>query len=116
MLRQAGTGKSDWQNYLKLEPVGKKNGWQSAPSSSFWQLTLFQPLGKQIMPATFLLSPLPPTDFQTFLRPCFIKVSKFQKQIFLFSFEPKTERNYFLNSALASKMSQMKKNEGTLLY
>ena len=33
-----------------------------------------------------------------------LKVSKFQKQIFLFSFEPKTERNYFLNSALVSKM------------
>ena len=29
-----------------------------------------------------------------------LKVSKFQKQIFLFSFEPKTERNYFLMSAL----------------
>ena len=39
----------------------------------------------------------------------FLKVSKCQKQIFLFSFEPKTKRNYFLNSALASKMSQMKK-------
>ena len=37
------------------------------------------------------------------------KVSKFLKQIFLFSFEPKNERNYFLNSALASKMSQIKK-------
>ena len=30
----------------------------------------------------------------------FLKFSKFQKQIFLFSFEPKTERNYFLISAL----------------
>ena len=38
-----------------------------------------------------------------------IKVSKFQKQIFLFSFEPKNEQNYFLNSSLASKMSQIKK-------
>ena len=38
-----------------------------------------------------------------------LKVSKFQKQIFLFSFEPKNGRNYFLNSALASKMSQIKK-------
>ena len=28
MLPQAGTAKSDLQNYLKLEPVGKKNGWQ----------------------------------------------------------------------------------------
>ena len=37
------------------------------------------------------------------------KVSKFQKQIFLFSFEPKNEQNYFMNSALASKMSQIKK-------
>ena len=45
-----------------------------------------------------------------------LKVCKFQKQIFLFSFEPKKEWNYFSNSALASKMSQIKKNEGTLLY
>ena len=26
-----------------------------------------------------------------------LKVSKFQKQIFLFSFDPKTERNYFFD-------------------
>ena len=38
-----------------------------------------------------------------------LKVSKIQKQILLFSFEPKNERNYLLNSALASKMSQIKK-------
>ena len=38
-----------------------------------------------------------------------LKVSKFQKRIFLFSFEPKNERNYFLTSALVSKMSQIKK-------
>jgi hypothetical protein len=44
-----------------------------------------------------------------------LKVSKFQKQIFLFSLEPKNERSFFLNSALASKMSQSK-NEGTLVY
>ena len=31
---------------------------------------------------------------------CELKVSKFQKQIFLFSFEPKTEQNYFLISDL----------------
>ena len=41
-----------------------------------------------------------------------LKVSKFQKQIFLFSIEPKNEQNYFLNSALASKMSQIKKKLG----
>ena len=40
-----------------------------------------------------------------------LKVSKFQKQIFLFSFEPKNERNYFLNSTLASKMGQIKKKK-----
>ena len=48
-------------------------------------------------------------EFQTLMRFCFlqgkcvftpweshaIKVSKFQKQIFLFSFEPKNECNYF---------------------
>ena len=45
-----------------------------------------------------------------------LKVSKFQKQIFLFSFELKNEWNYFLNSALASKISQIKKIEDTLLY
>ena len=37
-----------------------------------------------------------------------VKVSKIQKQIFLFSFEPKNERNYFLNSALASKSDSTK--------
>ena len=45
-----------------------------------------------------------------------LKVCKFQKQILLFSFEPKNKRNYFLISALASKTGQIKKNEGTLLY
>ena len=40
-----------------------------------------------------------------------LKVSKFQKQIIMFSFEPKNERNYFVNSALASKMGQIKKME-----
>ena len=43
-------------------------------------------------------------------------MSRFQKQIFLFLFEPKNEENYFLNSALVSKMFQIKQNEGTLLY
>ena len=38
-----------------------------------------------------------------------IKVSRFHKQIFLFSFEPKNKWNNVLNSALASKMSQIKK-------
>ena len=42
-----------------------------------------------------------------------IKVSKFQKQIFLFSFEPKTQRNYFLLFALVSKKCS---NQKTLLY
>ena len=32
-----------------------------------------------------------------------LKVSKFRKQIFLFSFEPKNERNNFLIPAQASK-------------
>ena len=46
-----------------------------------------------------------------------VKVSKFLKQIFMFSFEPKNERNYFLISALASKNgSNQKINQGTLLY
>ena len=42
-----------------------------------------------------------------------LKVSKFRKQIVLFSFEPKTEGNYFLISALASKKSS---NQKTLSY
>ena len=37
-----------------------------------------------------------------------LKVRKFQKQIILFSFEPKNDQNHFLNSDLASKMSQIK--------
>ena len=45
-----------------------------------------------------------------------LKVSKFQKQIFLVSFTPKTNEIIFLISALASKMGQVKKNTGTLLY
>ena len=39
-----------------------------------------------------------------------LKVSKFQKQILLFSFEPKNKWNNVLNFALASKMSQIKRN------
>ena len=39
-------------------------------------------------------------------------ISHFQNQIFLFSFEPKNERAYNLNSALVSKISQIKENEG----
>ena len=46
----------------------------------------------------------------------FVKVSKFQKQIFLFSFEPKKEQNYFLISALASKNGSIQEDEGSLLY
>ena len=36
-------------------------------------------------------------------------------EIFLFSFEPKTQRNYFLISGLASKMGRIKKMK-TLYY
>ena len=46
----------------------------------------------------------------------YLKVSKFGKQIFLFSFEPKNEQIFFLISALASKNGSNQKNEGTLLY
>ena len=45
------------------------------------------------------------SGYLTFL----LKVSKFQNQIFLFSFPPINERNCVLNSALASKTSQIKK-------
>ena len=46
----------------------------------------------------------------------YIKVSQFQKQIFLFSFEPKTEWNYFFISALASKKRLDQKNKGALYH
>ena len=60
-------------------------------------------------------------DFATFKRGLIskvlaIKVSSFRKQIILFSFEPKNERNCFLISALASKDGSNQKNRGTLLY
>ena len=45
-----------------------------------------------------------------------VNFSKFRKQIFLFSFEPKHKQNYFLISALASKNGSNQKNECTLLY
>ena len=61
--------------------------------------------------AVFLKKWIPPNIFLIYL-----KVSTFQKQIFLISFEPKNKRNYFLNSVLASKMSQINKKEGILLY
>ena len=43
-----------------------------------------------------------------------IKGQLIRKQIFLFSFEPKNEQNYFLISALASKKRWDQKNKGTL--
>ena len=46
---------------------------------------------------------------------CKLKDSKFRKQMFLFSFEPKNGRNYFLISDLASKNGSYQKNQGTLL-
>jgi hypothetical protein len=45
-----------------------------------------------------------------------LKVSKFQKKIFLLSFEPKNGQNYVLISALASKNWLNQKNEDSLLY
>ena len=39
----------------------------------------------------------------------FLKVSKFQNQIFLFSFAPINERNYFLIPALVSKLGRIEK-------
>ena len=46
----------------------------------------------------------------------FLKISKFQTQVFLFPFEPKNEWEYFLNFVLASKISQIKRNEGRLSH
>ena len=45
-----------------------------------------------------------------------IKVSKFQKQIFLFPFEPKNEQNYLFNFLpLESKIGQIKKIEVSIM-
>ena len=41
-----------------------------------------------------------------------LKVSKSQKQISKFSFEPKAELKYICNSALTSKMGKIKKIMG----
>ena len=45
-----------------------------------------------------------------------LKVSKFQKQIFLFSFEPKTNEIIFWFLPKPLKRGRIKKNEGSLLY
>ena len=58
-------------------------------------------------------------NFKIVKRSCslnrYYRVCEFCKQIFLFSFEPKNERNVFLICALASKNGSNQKNEGTLL-
>ena len=46
----------------------------------------------------------------------FLKVSKSQKQILKFSFEPKNERKYFCTSALASKKRSNQKHKSRVLY
>ena len=43
-------------------------------------------------------------------------VNKFQKQIFLFSFEPKNKQGCFLISVLAFKIESNQKNEGSLFH
>ena len=45
----------------------------------------------------------------SFIARIVLKVSRSQKQILKFSFEPKNERFYFCISGLASKMSQLEK-------
>ena len=45
-----------------------------------------------------------------------LKVSKSQKQILKFSFEPKNERKYFCISALASKKRSNQNNKGILYH
>ena len=52
-------------------------------------------------------------ETSTRLKVVALKVSYFRKQIFLFSFEPKTEQNCSLISALASERSS---NQKTLLH
>ena len=41
---------------------------------------------------------------------CFVKVSKSQKKILIFSFEPKNEQKYFCISALAYKKRSNQKS------
>ena len=45
-----------------------------------------------------------------------VKVSKFQKQIFLFSLEPINEQNDLSIPTLASKDGSNQTDEGSLLY
>ena len=54
-----------------------------------WTIQLV-PIGKVI--ASFFLYPIKSKKMPNAL---LLKISKFRKQIFLFSFEPKIERNYF---------------------
>ena len=44
-----------------------------------------------------------------------LKVSQFRKQISLFSFEPKNERNYFLISALKIENRSNQKIKGSVM-
>ena len=63
----------------------------------------------------FFMLKKPKCEQWTILR-FFLKISKFQTQLFLFPFEPKNEWEYFLNFVLASKISQIKRNEGRLSH
>ena len=86
-------------------------------------LAIFHVINKKFHPARLLIYSINKQAGWPFFQPCsfipfcssireeIIKVSKFQKQIFLFSFEPKNEQNYFLISALASKNGLNQKNE-----
>ena len=76
-----------------------------SPSLPLWQRHRLWMIPKYSYPwiATYI------AQFSVLLNQLKLKVSKFQKQIFLFSFEPKNEWIYFWNSTLASKMSQIKK-------
>ena len=58
--------------------------------------------------------PLCPPLVMIFESDVSLKISKSQKQISKFSFEPKNKRILFCISALASKMSQMKKYNDSL--
>ena len=71
--------------------------------SDFENLDFFFHIKRDKSPFGYLMKSI----FKSWL----LKVCKFQNQTLLFSFETKTKQKYCLNSALASKMNQIKRNK-----
>ena len=81
---------------LHKKPIsGRKIRFENCPELLYNLLALRRELANRDLMAKTVQKYLYLNDAKTPL-----KVIKFQKQIFLFSFEPQTERNYFLSSAL----------------